>query len=188
MLGGRAAYRRFVLAGIDTSHEARYYPGEGQPFLGAPGFADRGRPPACPAAGAVPGKPLDVALSELAGRLAVDPDTLRGPDRSQSVSRARAAVSLVLVRRLATAWPTSGPRSGGTRRRSLRSCGAWRAVSTRTTAPPRPTSLSSARISRSQGLTPDGSTTLHYQIAFSRYHETTRVVADTCAPARGLRS
>jgi len=100
MLGGRAAYRRFVLAGIDARHEERYYPGEGQPFLGAPGVADRIRPLAYPAASAVPRRPLDAVVSELAGRLAVDPSTLRGPDRSQSVSRARAAVSLVLVRRL----------------------------------------------------------------------------------------
>jgi hypothetical protein len=72
MLGGRAAHRRFVLAGIDASHEERYYPGEGQPFLGAPGFADRVRPPAGPATGAMPRQPVDVALSEVHEYVALD--------------------------------------------------------------------------------------------------------------------
>ena len=100
MLGGRAAYRRFVLAGIDAGHEARYYPTEGQPFLGARRLAERMGQPAAQGAGALPRRPLDVVLTELAGRFAVDPATLRSPDRSRSVSRARAAVSFVLVRRL----------------------------------------------------------------------------------------
>ena len=41
-----------------------------------------------------------MAVEELAGRLAMDPGRLRSPDRGQLVSRARAAVSYILVRRL----------------------------------------------------------------------------------------
>jgi REP element-mobilizing transposase RayT len=100
MLGGAAAYRRFVLGGIEAGHEDRYYPIAAQPFLGAPAFAERieqraARPPA-----PGPRPPLAVAFDELASRLAVDPAALRRPDRSEPVSRARAAVSYVLVRRL----------------------------------------------------------------------------------------
>jgi putative transposase len=100
LLGGCARYRRFVLAGIDGSHQEQYYPAEGQPFLGPPGFADRMRPPTLRTAGAVPRRPIAAVLSEMARRLAVHPSTLCGPDRSQRVSQARAAVSLVLVRGL----------------------------------------------------------------------------------------
>ena len=100
VFGGVAAYRRFVLGGIDGGHEERYYPVPGQPFLGAAGFVERiGRQAARPPA-AAPGRPLDVAVGELASRLALDPSVLRGPDRGESVSRARAAVGFVLVRRL----------------------------------------------------------------------------------------
>jgi chromosomal replication initiation ATPase DnaA len=39
-------------------------------------------------------------VKELAHRLELDPNMVRSPDRGQSVSRARAVVSFVLVRRL----------------------------------------------------------------------------------------
>lgn len=99
MLGGRAAYRRFVLAGIGAGHEDRYYQTEDQQFLGAQGFAQRIRQAALPA-GLLPRKPLDITLTELARQFPLDPSTLRSPDRSQSVATARAALSFVLVRRL----------------------------------------------------------------------------------------
>lgn len=100
MFGGRAAYRRFVLAGIGAGHEERYYQTQDQQFLGAPGFVERIAQQAAQPAGALPKRPLDIVIKELAGRVALDPSTLRSPDRSQSVSSARAAVSFVLVRRL----------------------------------------------------------------------------------------
>src|SRR6266540_372170 len=99
MLGGRAAYGRFVLAGIGAGHDERYYQTQDQQFLGA-------RPVAQPVgqaaqlAGALARKPLDVAVKELALRIPLDPDTLRSPDRSRFVSSARATLSFVLVRRL----------------------------------------------------------------------------------------
>lgn len=100
MLGGRAAYERFVLAGIGAGHEDRYYQTQDQQFLGGRGFAERIGQRAGQPAGAVPRKPLEMVVEELASRVALDPSTLRSPDRSQSVSGARAAVSFVLVRRL----------------------------------------------------------------------------------------
>jgi hypothetical protein len=100
LLGGRAAYRRFVLAGIGAGHEGRYYETDDQRFLGAPGFAQRLRQAAAQQAGTLPREPLGSVVEELAHRFALDPATLRSPDRRQPVSRARAALSFVLVRRL----------------------------------------------------------------------------------------
>jgi REP element-mobilizing transposase RayT len=100
LLGGRAAYRRFVLAGIGAGHEERYYQTEDQQFLGAQGFAQRIRQQAAQPAGSLPRKPLDMALRELARQFPLDPSTLQSPDRSQSVTTARAVLSFVLVRRL----------------------------------------------------------------------------------------
>jgi len=100
LLGGRAAYRRFVLAGIGAGHEERYYQTEDQQFLGAQGFAQRIRQQAAQPAGSLPRKPVGIMLEELARQFPLDPSTLRSPDRSQSVTTARAALSFVLVRRL----------------------------------------------------------------------------------------
>ncbi len=100
LLGGRTAYRRFVIAGIGTGHEERYYQVEDQQFLGAQGFAQRTRQRIAQPIGPTPRKPVDVALEELASQLQLDVSTLRSPDRSRCVSKARAIASFVLVRRL----------------------------------------------------------------------------------------
>lgn len=96
VLGGQAGYRRFVLAGIGADHNARYYQTVDQQFLGARPAAQL----AGHSAGALPRKPLDMVVRELARQIPLDPSTLRSPDRSHSVSIARAALSFVLVRRL----------------------------------------------------------------------------------------
>lgn len=96
MLGGQAAYRRFVLAGIGAGHDERYYQTVDQQFLGARPSAQRAGQPA----GALPRKPFDMVVKELARQIRLDPSTLRSPDRSHAVSTARAALSFVLVRRL----------------------------------------------------------------------------------------
>lgn len=98
LIGGRAAYRRFVLAEVGAGHEERYYRTEGQQFLGAPRVQGIGR--TAQPAGISPPESLDTVVSELAGRLAVDRDTLRSRDRGHAVTSARAALSFVLVRRL----------------------------------------------------------------------------------------
>jgi putative transposase len=100
MFGGRAGYRRFVLAGIDAGHEARYYQTEDQQFLGARAFAERIGQQAAQPAGVLPRKPVEVVVEDLARRFAFDPTTLRNADRRQPVTSARAVVSFVLVRRL----------------------------------------------------------------------------------------
>jgi REP-associated tyrosine transposase len=99
MLGGQAAYRRLVLAGIGAGHDERYYQTVDQQFLGARPAAQRAGQAAQPA-GVLPRKPLEMVVKELARQISLDPSTLRSPDRSQCVSTARAALSFVLVRRL----------------------------------------------------------------------------------------
>jgi putative transposase len=101
MLGGKKAYQRFVRGGMEEGHKDEYYEVEDQRFLGSKGFAEeltkqlikeeefrRKR------------KPLSRTLSVLAEKLGVDAETLRGADRSWKISRARAVVGYVLVRRL----------------------------------------------------------------------------------------
>jgi REP-associated tyrosine transposase len=100
VLGGPAAYRRFVLATVAAGREDRYYRTEDQQILGGSGFAQRIRQQAAQPAGHLPRKALNTALAELASRLDLDPGTLRSPDRSQPVATARAIVSFILVRRL----------------------------------------------------------------------------------------
>jgi len=98
MLGGRQAYRRFILGGIGEGHDERYYRTEEQRFLGPPGFAQRAGHPAAQPADTRPRRPLALVMNELANRFALDLSTLRSPDRTPSIARARAVVSLVLVR------------------------------------------------------------------------------------------
>ena len=99
MLGGRAAYRRFVIAGLDEGHQERYYRTENADALGARGFAQRVGQGA-QRADTRPDRPLGIVLSEQASRFGLDASVLRGPDRSHAVAQARAAVSFVLVRQL----------------------------------------------------------------------------------------
>jgi REP element-mobilizing transposase RayT len=99
LLGGRAGYQRFVLAGLAEGHEERYYQTEDQQFLGAQGFAQRVGQDA-QRAGTPPTRPLAMVMDELAAELDLHPRALRGRDRTHSITRARALVSFVLVRRL----------------------------------------------------------------------------------------
>jgi putative transposase len=99
MLGGSKGYRRFVLDGMGEGHKEEYYEVEDQRFLGPEGFGEK-------LTGQVdeedvPRKrePLHKALGALAARLGVDPVILKGADRSWKISRARAMVGYILVRR-----------------------------------------------------------------------------------------
>jgi putative transposase len=100
MLGGQAGYQRFMDAAIDAGVDERHLETEDQPRPGTRGFAQRIGHLAAQPAGGVPRAPLDLAVRELARRFAVDPDELRSPDRSHRISRARAAASFILIRRL----------------------------------------------------------------------------------------
>jgi putative transposase len=100
ILGGRAAYRRFVRAGASDGHDERYYRVHAQQVLGAPAFAQRIRHHPAQSVGIPPLRGLDVVLDELADAVGVDVAMLRSRDRSHRVAAARAMVYFMLVRRL----------------------------------------------------------------------------------------
>lgn len=99
MLGGQAAYRRFVTAGIDAGHDERYYQTEDQQFLGARPAA-RAAGQAAQPAGVLRRRLLDTVVEELARQIPLELTALRSRDRSHSVTTGRAILSFVLVRRL----------------------------------------------------------------------------------------
>jgi len=101
VLGGRKAYRGFVLDGIEEGHKREYYEVEDQRFLGPEGFGEKLTSQADEERDSRQRrKPLDASLGVLAGKLGVDPGVLKGADRSWKTSRARAIVGYVLVRRM----------------------------------------------------------------------------------------
>jgi REP element-mobilizing transposase RayT len=94
LLGGSQAYSRLVEEGAAT-----------QPDVPAGSAFESGAPPSAlprrpPTKRSEPFAPVDLALNRLAAQLDIGVDALRGPDRSRSVSRARALAAFVLVRRL----------------------------------------------------------------------------------------
>ncbi len=101
LLGGKKGYQRFVSDGLEEGHKEEYYEVEDQRFLGPEGFGEKlvSRPEKM---GKLPQrkKPLVRSLGALAESLGVRSDFLRGTDRSWKISRARAIVGYVLVRRL----------------------------------------------------------------------------------------
>jgi REP element-mobilizing transposase RayT len=99
MLGGRKGYERFVIGGIGEGHKHEYYQVEDQRFLGSEGFrekitveAEREKTPSR--------QPLAAVMRRLAREFGVESRELRGPDRGWQISRIRAMVGYVLVRRL----------------------------------------------------------------------------------------
>lgn len=101
MLGGKQAYRRFVLDGLREGHKDEYYAVEDQRFLGEEGFAER----LLKKEERQAGKPskrrsMELVAKELAKRLDMDIQTLRSGDRSWAVSRARTMAAYVLVHRV----------------------------------------------------------------------------------------
>jgi len=100
MLGGRKRYEGFVLMGIDTGHNEEYYQVEDQRFLGNEGFGEKVRKKVEEQDARQAKRPLDAALKKLAKEVGSDVDILRSPDRSWEVSKIRALVAYVLVRRL----------------------------------------------------------------------------------------
>ena len=97
LLGGRKAYRRFVLAGIGESHDESHYRTAEQPSLAVRPSAQSAGQGAQPARGRT--LPLPRLLDELAAELPFDSGTLRSSDRSRAINGARAVLSFVLVRR-----------------------------------------------------------------------------------------
>jgi len=101
MLGGKQAYRRFVYQGLEEGHKEEYYEVEDQRFLGKQGFGEKmlKKEPA-EARKASSRWSIKTVTRELAKVLDVEVQTLRSPDRSWAVSRARTIIGYVLVHRL----------------------------------------------------------------------------------------
>jgi putative transposase len=101
MLGGRAAYRRFVQDGLKEGHREDYYDVIDQRFLGEEGFVEKLKVQAEeePKTSRLT-KPLSVAFRIAARELELEPAVLSGADRGWQTSRCRALVAYVLIRRL----------------------------------------------------------------------------------------
>ena len=100
MLGGRAAYRRFVQEGLMEGHREEYYEVVDQRFSGDDDFAEKLKSEANEGERAKPKKQLTVAFRRAAQALEVDPRVLSGTDRGWEVSRLRALVGYVLIRQI----------------------------------------------------------------------------------------
>jgi putative transposase len=100
MLGGQAGYKRFVRDGLKEGHREEYYRVEDQRFLGGEGFGEKLKRKAEEEETAEPKKPLRRVFRSAAREVKVEPEVLAGADRGWEVSRARALVGYVLIRRL----------------------------------------------------------------------------------------
>jgi REP element-mobilizing transposase RayT len=99
LIGGPAAYRKFVLDGLADGHQPGLYQVRAQQVLGNAAFAatvnsQGALPPSAP-----PVPTLDAVLGRLADTLGATVHALKGPDRGHAVTGARALVAFVLVRR-----------------------------------------------------------------------------------------
>jgi REP element-mobilizing transposase RayT len=98
LLGGKKAYERFVLDGISEDHNEEYYAVEDQRFLGEEGFGEElsrevgeDEPPKRT-------KPIEVDFNQIAKRLDITAESLRGSDRRWEISAKRAKAVIALVR------------------------------------------------------------------------------------------
>ena len=100
MIGGKAAYRRFVQEGLGEGHREQYYEVEDQRFLGEEEFGDTLRREVEGEA-VRPKKKRSISglVAELARVLKVTPEILRAPNRGWTVSRQRTLIAYVVVRR-----------------------------------------------------------------------------------------
>jgi putative transposase len=97
---GRRGYQRFVLDGIDESHKEEYYQVEDQRFLGAKGFGEKMTEEAERVSVCKAKRSLSEVIKGIAKRLNIGPEILAGPDRGWAISRQRAMIAYLLVRRL----------------------------------------------------------------------------------------
>ena len=101
MLRGRRSYQRFIREGLRDGHREEYYDVKNQRFLGEERFIEKlkarvDEEPETPRSK----KTAMIAFRHAARALEVDPEVLSGMDRSWKVSRYRALVGYVLIRRL----------------------------------------------------------------------------------------
>lgn len=100
LLGGRRAYRQFVLEGLAEGHNDAYYEAEDQRFLGTEEFRNRVQAEEKGEQQPRMKRSLAGALRILAAHIEMAPEILRGSDRSWVVARLRTLVAYVLIRRL----------------------------------------------------------------------------------------
>ncbi len=98
--GGCKSYERFVLDGLREWHKEEYYELRDQQILGADEFARELKKETRGEYEAQEKKPLGKVIELVAQRMKVDPQVLRGPDRSWKVSKIRTLLAYVLIRRL----------------------------------------------------------------------------------------
>ena len=98
LMGGKKAYERFVLDGMNEKHNEAYYTVEDQRFLGEEGFGEEISRAADENSEHKARKPINVAFKEVAQRVEATPELLRGKDRRWEISTKRAEAVAILVR------------------------------------------------------------------------------------------
>lgn len=98
VLGGKKRYEKFVLDGIGESHNSEYYQVEDQRCLGDEKFAEEVSREAGEKWERKPKKSIETALKDIARRLEIPAEILRGKDRRWIVTKKRAEAVAELVR------------------------------------------------------------------------------------------
>jgi len=98
ILGGKKAYERVVLEGMEENHNDEYYAVEDQRFLGKEGFGEAISQDTEQNGERRAKKPIEATFKEIARRVKTPPHLLRGKDRRWDISRKRAEAVALLVR------------------------------------------------------------------------------------------
>jgi putative transposase len=98
VLGGKKRYEKFVTDGMGESHNAEYYEVEDQRFLGDEKFAEEVSKEAGEKRQRKAKRSIETALTEIARRLEISAEILRGKDRRWMVTKKRAEAVAELVR------------------------------------------------------------------------------------------
>jgi hypothetical protein len=98
LLGGKRAYKRFVLAGMSEDHNKGYYTVEDQRFLGDERFGEEVSRAAGEKGRRKRKKSIEADFQKLAKQFGTAADLPRGRDRRWDISGKRAKVVAVLVR------------------------------------------------------------------------------------------
>ncbi len=99
LMGGRKSYRRFVRDGVGEGHKDEYYELRDQQILGTDEFEQKLKEESGKSYEAPKKKSLGEVIELVAQRMGVNPQVLRGPDRSWKVSKIRTLIVYVLIRR-----------------------------------------------------------------------------------------
>ena len=100
MIGGKAAYRRFIQEGLGDGHNEEYYEVEDPRFLGGEEFGEAlRREVKGERVRSRKARSLSAVASDLAGVLKVAPEALRSSNHGWDISRERTKIAYVLVRR-----------------------------------------------------------------------------------------